>query len=858
MADLLRDRLQRSLGAAYDLTREIGRGGMASVYLAHDRKHGRAVAIKVLLPELTATLGADRFLREIRLVARLQHPHILPLFDSGEAAGLLYFVMPFVDGESLRARLDREGALTLDETIRLVRPLADALDYAHARGVVHRDVKPENILISGRLAFLADFGVAHLAASGAADTGTLTSVGTTLGTPAYMSPEQAAAERDVDGRSDVYSLGCVCHEAVAGEPPFRGASALAVISQHLVRPPPPLVGARDPVPPPVQDAVARALAKNPADRFGGAGEFVAALERAVVEARRPSPADLRLRAAERQQEARQRVLVLEFANLAAATDADWLSTGIAETVSADLNKIAGIRVVGQDPATRRRVEGMREGRLLGHEQAVELARSAGARWVVWGAFQKFGARIRITTHVAGSEVHDALREEKIDGVMDDIFTLQDRIVTVVADALRIQLTSGEVEQICRPETTHLTAYEHYARGFRARIQMGKESARAAEAHFRAAIALDPHYALAYAGLGALHIPMYIATGERDLLEEATALLERAIALDASLAEPYAWLAYMLARQQRFHDAEVAAHQAIALDPRNFDCWYMLGTARVIRACELYEPEALAKAVPPLLRTVRLRPEHFSAYCNLAALYVLRGAYGHAAATVATAVRRELTDTGVRFVGAVVLQAVLHVGRAELADAERLLDRAIARYAGADHVYAEASSAYAHWLCGCVAERRDEHAKALEEFTRAAVIADAHRYRISIGAHWAKAQFGRVRALQRLGRGAEAEQTFVDADAIFSARARFVWTWYLGGSDAEVLYERASALATLDRTTQALDSLRRAADACWADVVWLRHDPAFRMLRDAADVQRICAQAASRAELPSPHGSGGLE
>ena len=189
----------KALSVRYDIVRELGRGGMAVVYLAVDRKHDRQVAIKVMLPELTATIGAVRFLREVRTVARLQHPHILPLHDSGEAAGSLYFVMPFIEGESLRDRIDRRELFGLDAAVRFVRQLADALDYAHARGIVHRDVKPENILLAGTQVFLADFGIARAAASEPSKGGTLTSVDTTLGTPAYMSPEQALAEQHIDG-----------------------------------------------------------------------------------------------------------------------------------------------------------------------------------------------------------------------------------------------------------------------------------------------------------------------------------------------------------------------------------------------------------------------------------------------------------------------------------------------------------------------------------------------------------------------------------------------------------------------------------------------------------------------------------
>jgi Tol biopolymer transport system component len=269
LAEALRDR--------YMLERELGHGGMATVYLARDLKHDRYVAVKVLRPDLAAVLGAERFLREIRLTAQLQHPHILSLLDSGEAAGLLFYVMPYIEGESLRERLAREGQLPIEEALGITRAVAGALDYAHQRGVIHRDIKPENILLYQGEPMVADFGVALAAASAGRER--LTETGLSLGTPAYMSPEQASAAPKLDGRSDQYSLACVLFEMLAGEPPYTGPTAQAIIAKRFSEPIPHL-GTLRPVPPGVEAAVSRALAKSPADRFSTAGEFVAALEKA--------------------------------------------------------------------------------------------------------------------------------------------------------------------------------------------------------------------------------------------------------------------------------------------------------------------------------------------------------------------------------------------------------------------------------------------------------------------------------------------------------------------------------------------------------------------------------------------------
>lgn len=289
--------LRAALGDRYQLERELGEGGMAVVYLARDLRHDRAVALKVLRAELSAVIGADRFLHEIRVTANLQHPHILPLFDSGAADGLLYYVMPYVEGESLRDRLTRERQLSIGETVRLGLQLASALDYAHRRGVLHRDIKPENILIHEGQALLADFGVAlALRHAGGAR---LTQTGLTVGTPQYMSPEQATGERDLDARSDIYSLAAVMYEMLAGEPPFSGPSVQAVLTKLVTETPRPLRQIRDTIHPVLEETIHQALARLPADRFAGAAEFVQALAQAPLTPTQPTSVHAGVRPASR-------------------------------------------------------------------------------------------------------------------------------------------------------------------------------------------------------------------------------------------------------------------------------------------------------------------------------------------------------------------------------------------------------------------------------------------------------------------------------------------------------------------------------------------------------------------------------
>ncbi|MGH7720288.1 MAG: serine/threonine-protein kinase, partial [Gemmatimonadaceae bacterium] len=276
--DEIAEQLKEAIGERYTLERELGRGGMAIVYLARDLKHDRAVAVKMLRPELGALLGAERFLREIKTVAGLQHPHILPLYDSGEAGGTLYYVMPFVSGESLSDRLRKQRQLPIKEALRITREVADALHYAHAKDIIHRDIKPANILLSGAHAMVTDFGIARaIHASGGEQWETLTESGVALGTPAYMSPEQTAGERELDARSDIYSLGCMLFEMLTGEPPFAGPDGAVMLGRRFSDPPPSARAARDDVPEVVDRALMVALASGPENRFGNALDFIDAI-----------------------------------------------------------------------------------------------------------------------------------------------------------------------------------------------------------------------------------------------------------------------------------------------------------------------------------------------------------------------------------------------------------------------------------------------------------------------------------------------------------------------------------------------------------------------------------------------------
>ncbi|HEV8455880.1 MAG TPA: serine/threonine-protein kinase, partial [Gemmatimonadales bacterium] len=424
----------------YVVERELGQGGMAVVYLARDRKHDRSVALKILRPEIIAGLGTERFLLEIRILARLQHPHILALLDSGatdETPSRPFYVMPYVDGETLRQRLTREGPLPVPEALRLVQEIGEALHYAHGQGLIHRDVKPENVLLSQGHAQVADFGIARAAGVAAGDR--LTQTGLSIGTPMYMSPEQASGEREVDARADQYSLACVLYELLAGQPPFTGLNAGAVLSRQLLDPVPPLTTLRPGVSGSVRRAIERALAKVPADRFGDVLEFLTALDAPDVPAPEPD---------------KRAIVVLPFANLSPDPDNAYFADGLMEEVIADLSRVRALTVISRTSAIKLKDTNW---------DLRRIGRELNVRYVLEGSVRKAGSTLRITAQLIDAETDAHLWVEKYSGTVDDVFDLQERLSRQIVEALRITLSPPEDREIAERPIADIRAFEYYQR-----------------------------------------------------------------------------------------------------------------------------------------------------------------------------------------------------------------------------------------------------------------------------------------------------------------------------------------------------------------------------------------------------------
>jgi serine/threonine protein kinase/TolB-like protein/tetratricopeptide (TPR) repeat protein len=543
----------------YRILRILGRGGMATVYMARDERHRRAVALKVLLPELAHALGPERFLREIEVEANLTHPHILPLHDSGEAAGLLYYVMPYIEGESLRDRLKRETQLPLDDALQIAREVADALAYAHGQGVVHRDIKPENILLSGGHALVADFGIARVL--GQAGSAHLTETGMAIGTVAYMSPEQASAVSHIDGRSDVYSLGCVVYEMLAGEPPYAGPTAQAIIAKRFSDPVPRVRRVRPSVPEHVERAVTQALAPLPADRFATAADFAHALQlgppgpttghqvplaASRTRGRRvPAAASAlalgvliglgvlfawRRSHPDADASGAKLLAVLPFENLGDSADA-YFADGVANDLRTKLSQVAGLQVIARGSSNEYRGTAKTQ-QQIARELGVDYLLTATVQWEkgAGGASQ-----VRVTPELVDVRPGHAPQTrwgQQFDAAMTGVFQVQADIAGRVAQALNVALGDSVKHQLATRPTESLPAYDAYLRGWAA-LQRGVDppAARQALDAFERAVALDSTFSQAWASVAVMQAQLYyLSTPTRAGAEATRRAAERARAL----------------------------------------------------------------------------------------------------------------------------------------------------------------------------------------------------------------------------------------------------------------------------------------------------------------------------------------
>ena len=678
--DSLKQRLEQGLTGRYTLERELGQGGMAVVYLARDLKHDRQVALKVLKPEISAEVGADRFLREIKLAAGLTHPHILPVYDSGEAGGLLFYVMPNMEGRSVRERLDREKQLPLEEALKITREVASALDYAHRHQVVHRDIKPENILLHEGAAMVADFGIGKALSGGAS----ITQTGMSVGTPAYMSPEQAGGEGDLDGRSDLYSLGCVLYEMLAGEPPFTGPTAQAVIAKRFVAPIPKVRATRD-IPEEVDAAVTRALSRTPVDRYPTAAEFAEALRTISREGGagpQRTPPDAQKAAA-----APKSIAVLPLTNMSADPENEYFSDGMTEEIINVLSKVPGLQVASRTSCFAFK------GKEVDIRQAGE---KLGVASLLEGSVRKVGNRIRITAQLVNVDNGYHLWSETYDRQLEDVFAIQDEISRAIVDALKLRLGS-DATQLVAP-TKNLDAYNLYLKGRFFFYRFTEPGLKKSLDLFEHVLLQEPGYARAYAGIADCWCELaddWVAPD--DAYPRAKAAATRALQHDAELAEAMTSLGKVLAWYEwDFAGAEQQLRRAVTLNPNYTEAHWTFGSvlpaigalpegitemrkaltldplhphhSRWLGRFLLYAGDYPA-AIAQSHKTLELHDDYFHAYLDIGAACLAQGKTEEALENFR---RSQSLETSVRSYDAYIVRALAPLGRRE--EAAEILTR----------------------------------------------------------------------------------------------------------------------------------------------------------------------------------------
>ncbi len=590
----LQQRFTTAVASRYAIERKLGAGGMATVFLAKDLKHARQVAVKVFRPELAAALGAERFLREIQIAARLHHPHILPLYDSGEAQGFLYYVMPFAEGESLRARLIREGQLPIPDAIQIVREVADALAYAHTNDVVHRDIKPDNVMLTGRHALVMDFGVAK-AVSDAAAGEQLTTVGVSIGTPTYMAPEQAAGDPNIDSRADIYALGVLTYELLAGRPPFVAESPQKVLAAQVTQKPAQVTAHRAGTSPVLARIVMRCLEKDPGARWASADELLAQLDAA---GRKPVQGGAGRAAGQPKASAPTSMAVLPFANMSADPENEYFSDGITEELINALSKLAGLQVASRSSSFALKGK---------HLDVREVGEKLGVSSVLEGGVRKAGNRLRITAQLVNAADGYQLWSDRYDREIEDIFAIQDDIADSIVQALKVVLSEDEKKAIEKAvPRADVQAYESYLRGRQFFHQFRKSGLEYARQMFGRAIEIDADYARAYAGLAdcCSFLYMYWDASEENL-EQADAASQKALDLDPQLADAHAARGLAVSLRGAFDEAEREFQIAIELDPKLYEGYYFYG-----RTC--FSQGKKEKALEMFQRAAEIRPEDYQA------------------------------------------------------------------------------------------------------------------------------------------------------------------------------------------------------------------------------------------------------
>ena len=714
-----------SLIQHYRVQERLGAGGMGEVYLAEDTRLGRPVALKFLsTPSQADPERRARLLTEARAASSLRSSNIAAIYDIGQFEGADYLVMEYVEGDVLSARITR-GPLPVRDAVDIALQVADALGEAHERGIVHRDIKSANIIVTARgQVKVLDFGLAKFlqppggkaSVDAALTVGSDTMTGTVLGTVSYMAPEQALG-RPADPRSDLFSLGVVFYEMLAGRLPFQGQSFSEVVDAILHQLPPALARFNYAVTPDIDAVVRRALEKSPEMRYQDARSMLVDLNRLrtlVDDTVRSTTSGTRSSGSlGLSAPPENSIAVITFANITREPVDAWIGSGIAETVTADLKNVPGLTVIGRERVfdALRNLDQSQEPN--DDKFAIEIGRGLGARWIVAGAFQRQGPRLRITARFVEVDTGAVLRNVKIDGGLDDIFALQDRIVFELTQDLKLTLEQSAINQISQPETRSVEAYELFSRGMMTLRLATRDAPDRAISMFERALAVDADYAEAWAGLGTAYQVKGVFLGLPELLDKAIQCAERALKLDPTLAEAYVALGSALFARGRMDEAAAALETAIKHDGKHARAHAMLARVHWIGRGDL------KRGIKELERAVGINPQFGYAHLQLAFLYTEKGDYTHAEASARRAVELQEQyisgEEGFLVVGAHTRLGYVFYRMGRYAEALKQYQTELLFLSASDHVLKERSLIELHQKLGAVHTRLEQPEDARRHF-----------------------------------------------------------------------------------------------------------------------------------------------
>ncbi len=799
------------------------------MYRARDSRLERTAAVKILRAELARHSDfRKRFLREARAVAALNHPGIAMIYEAGESFDRLYLAMEFVPGRTLKQELD-SGPVASSRLIDYSLQIAGALDHAHARGIIHRDIKPGNVMVTpDGVVKMLDFGLAKEISPSNETATNLTTPGVVVGTLHYCPPEVLAG-RPATVRSDLYSLGVLMYELACGRLPFEGLQGLALISAVISGEAAPLRQRNSALPEALARVITRAMSPRPENRFGGAAELAAAL-RSVDGSSAANVAP---------EPAMPVVGVLDFENLSGDDAVDWLGTGLAETITADLKRLKAVQVV-----SRERVQ-QELRRLGGSGDLIALGAQMNARWLVTGSYQRSGNRIRITPRLLEPASGEVAAIGKIDGAWDDIFDLQDRVVSELAQALQLETKSSGPQRVAAPETLRVEAYEQYAQGRKSFFMLGKDSLEQARRHFERAIELDPAYAMAYSALGQTFAMRWIHRTDPDDLSRASGFLQRALELDPEFGEPHALLCYVYMRQGKIEQAIQAGTKGVENNPDLYTSHYFLGAACWLAGYELSDAY-LQHGVKHFLDAIRVEPASAPSWVNLGALVLHTGAYDRAESFLREALDLELSGRAISaFPFEEMLMAQISMRRL---DWEKSLDwhqRGLQRLAATDHMYREPIIATHACGAGDVRLRQGDAQRALADYHRSWRIAREYPRMLGNERILTRTLACMASAYAALGDRPRASQLLEEAaqhlDSIFSEPGTFVH----GVFTFELCHALAVARLRLGDVAGACDFLRSAVEKGWRDLPWLQSDPELAPLRSSPLCQALIQSLVER-------------